>query len=130
KQLHEALPQALQRDRIAAHQRILTLLKDVGIANAEEKLSSFPHELSGGQAQRVVIATALARDPQLLIADEPTTSLDVTVQAQILRLITDLRDEHHFGVLLITHDMGILHDWSDFTTVLKDGQLVERGHTL
>jgi len=128
-QLHEALDPQVRSDVPASVARSLQLLDEVGIPAARDRLSSYPHELSGGLAQRVVIAMALARDPQLLIADEPTTALDTTIQAQILDLIDGLRDHRRFGVLLITHDMGIVGDRADDITVLSRHRVVEQGAT-
>ncbi len=124
--LREALP---QRDRSArvAHARSLALMDAVGIDRARERLSQYPHELSGGLAQRVVIALALARDPQLLIADEPTTALDVSVQAQILDLLDALRRERGLGVLLISHDLEVIGDRADRVCVMRAGEIVEEG---
>ena len=96
-----------------ARGRILDLLKLVGLQNAEEKMQSFPHELSGGQRQRVMIAMALANEPDLLIADEPTTALDVTIQAQILELLKDLQERLGMAMLLITHDLGVVRRMAD-----------------
>lgn len=125
--LREALPSEIRKDETHALQRAIALLDEVGIANAYARLAAFPHELSGGIAQRVIIAMALARDPVILIADEPTTALDMTIQAQILDLIDRIQSQRHFGVLLITHDMGIIHDRADAITVLSQGRIVESG---
>ena len=103
------------------------MLKRVGIPNAEQRLTALPHELSGGQRQRVMIAMALANRPQLLIADEPTTALDVTVQKQILDLLRELQDETGMAVLLITHDLGVVKKMADRICVMQDGQIVEAG---
>ncbi len=111
----------------AARQRTLELLEKVGIRDAESRLSAYPHQLSGGQRQRVMIAMALANEPDLLIADEPTTALDVTIQAQILDLLKDLQRELHMALLLITHDLGIVRKMANRTCVMKDGEVVERG---
>jgi ABC-type dipeptide/oligopeptide/nickel transport system ATPase component len=97
-----------------------------GIPDPEKKAHAYPHELSGGQAQRVMIAMALAMKPELLIADEPTTALDVTIQAQILDLILDLRDQLNAAVILITHDLGIVAETSDRVAVMYAGQIVEQ----
>lgn len=126
-QLRESLPRDVRRDEAAALKRALFLLDEVGIPMAYERLAAYPHELSGGLAQRIVIAMALARDPQILIADEPTTALDMTIQAQILDLISAIQSQRHFGVLLITHDMGIIYDRADEVTVLSQGRIVESG---
>jgi microcin C transport system ATP-binding protein len=110
-----------------ARERVLELLAHVGIRYAEEKLGSYPHQLSGGQRQRVMIAMALANNPDLLIADEPTTALDVTVQAQILKLLKELQAEHGMAILFITHDLGIVRKFADDVCVMKEGKIVESG---
>jgi microcin C transport system ATP-binding protein len=110
-------------------ERVLELLDQVGIADPETRLKSFPHQLSGGQRQRVMIAMALANEPDLLIADEPTTALDVTVQAQILKLLRDLQHQMNMSVLLITHDLGIVRKVSDRVCVMTRGEIVEQGGT-
>jgi oligopeptide/dipeptide ABC transporter ATP-binding protein len=106
--------------------RAVELLKLVGIPDAERKARAFPHEMSGGQAQRVMIAMALALNPQLLIADEPTTALDVTIQAQILDLMRDLRTRMGTSVILITHDMGVIAEMVDRVAVMYAGRIVEQ----
>ena len=111
----------------AARARILELLDLVGIKDPESRLPSYPHQLSGGQRQRVMIAMALANEPDLLIADEPTTALDVTIQAQILALLDRLRRELGMAVLLITHDLGIVRKVADRVCVMTDGEIVEHG---
>jgi len=107
--------------------RVIELLTQVGIPDPATRLGSYPHQLSGGQRQRVMIAMALANEPDLLIADEPTTALDVTVQAQILQLLKDLQARLHMAMLFITHDLGVVHKIADRVCVMKDGQIVERG---
>ena len=109
--------------------RVLELLEDVGIREPEKRLKSYPHQLSGGQRQRVMIAMALANEPELLIADEPTTALDVTVQAQILELLRDLQKSHGMALLFITHDLGIVEKLADKVCVMTEGQIVEKGPT-
>ncbi len=104
----------------------VNLFQLVGIPDAEEKANSFPHEMSGGQAQRVMIAMALALKPQLLIADEPTTALDVTIQAQILDLMLDLRNQMGASVILITHDLGLIAEMADRVAVMYAGQIIEQ----
>jgi microcin C transport system ATP-binding protein len=111
----------------AARQRTIELLGAVGIADPQSRLQSYPHQLSGGQRQRVMIAMALANEPDLLIADEPTTALDVTVQAQILALLKELQTRLGMAMLFITHDLGIVRKIADTVCVMKDGKIVERG---
>ncbi|MDQ1197322.1 microcin C transport system ATP-binding protein [Rhizobium sp. SORGH_AS 787] len=120
-ELHQALTGA------PARFRILELLNQVGIREPEKRLKAFPHELSGGQRQRVMIAMALANRPKLLIADEPTTALDVTVQAQILELLAGLKNQHHMSMLFITHDLGIVRKFADRVCVMTKGKIVETG---
>ena len=110
-----------------ARQRAIELLRLVEIPEPERRVDAYPHELSGGQRQRAMIAQALAMDPRILIADEPTTALDVTVQAEILKLVRDLRDRIDAGILLITHDMGVVADLSDRVIVMQRGRIVESG---
>ncbi|MCI0467450.1 MAG: ATP-binding cassette domain-containing protein, partial [Beijerinckiaceae bacterium] len=114
-------------DKIRA--RIVELLREVGIPKPGERLSAFPHQLSGGQRQRVMIAMALANRPELFIADEPTTALDVTVQAQILELLKDLQARHQMAMLFITHDLGIVRKIADDVAVMQKGKIVESGKT-
>src|SRR6184192_4200484 len=110
-----------------ARKRIIELLDQVGIPDPQMRLKSYPHQLSGGQRQRVMIAMALANEPDLLIADEPTTALDVTVQAQILQLLKDLQGRLGMAMLFITHDLGIVRRIADHVCVMKDGKIVEHG---
>ncbi|MBC7149465.1 MAG: ABC transporter ATP-binding protein [Rhizobium sp.] len=110
-----------------ARERTLELLRQVGIRDPEKRLSAYPHELSGGQRQRVMIAMALANRPKLLIADEPTTALDVTVQAQILDLLRQLKADHGMSMLFITHDLGIVRKFADKVCVMTRGKIVESG---
>ena len=112
-----------------ARERTLELLRLVGLRDAERRLDAYPHQLSGGQRQRVMIAMALANEPELLIADEPTTALDVTVQAQVLALLRRLQDRLGMAILLITHDLGIVEHMADRVCVMSDGELVETGDT-
>ncbi|MEM6940683.1 MAG: ABC transporter ATP-binding protein [Pseudomonadota bacterium] len=129
KQLAEslALHQGLAGDD--ARDRILELLGKVGIQDAETRLNAYPHQLSGGQRQRVMIAMALANKPDVLIADEPTTALDVTIQAQILDLLAELKDSEGMGLLFITHDLGIVRRIADRVCVMQQGEIVEQGPT-
>ncbi|MEL7213455.1 MAG: ABC transporter ATP-binding protein [Pseudomonadota bacterium] len=129
KQLRESieLHQGLRGD--AVREKIIELLNKVGIRDAESRLTAYPHELSGGQRQRVMIAMALANGPELLIADEPTTALDVTIQAQILDLLAELKETEQMSMLFITHDLGIVRKIADRVCVMKDGEIVEHGPT-
>jgi len=111
----------------AARERVLDLLQKVGIDDPRGRLDCYPHQLSGGQRQRVMIAMALANEPDLLIADEPTTALDVTIQAQILELLSKLKAEFNMAMLLITHDLGIVRKMADRVCVMNHGEIVERG---
>ncbi len=121
--LHQGLTGA------AARARILDLLNKVGIRNPESRLDAYPHQLSGGQRQRVMIAMALANGPELLIADEPTTALDVTIQAQILELLAELKRSESLSLLFITHDLGIVRRIADRVCVMQGGEIVEQGPT-
>jgi len=121
--IHRALPDDELRLRCAS------LLEDVGIADAEERLGDYPHQLSGGQRQRVMIAMALACDPELIIADEPTTALDVTVQAQILGLFRSIQQSRSMSVLYITHDLGVVASVADRVYVMYAGIIVEQADT-
>ncbi|HVM77918.1 MAG TPA: ABC transporter ATP-binding protein [Stellaceae bacterium] len=113
----------------AARARVIELLRLVGLADAEERLASYPHQLSGGQRQRIMIAMALANEPDILIADEPTTALDVTIQAQILKLLKDLQRRFGMALLLITHDLNIVRRVADRVAVMTKGEIVETGPT-
>ncbi|HEY3542361.1 MAG TPA: ABC transporter ATP-binding protein [Gaiellaceae bacterium] len=125
-QLVEVLQRHLGLDRAAARRRAAELLDEVGIARARERLDDYPHHFSGGMRQRVVIAIAIACEPRLLIADEPTTALDVTVQAQVLDLLDDLRREREMAMILITHNMGVVAESADDVAVMYAGQIVEQ----
>ena len=114
--------------RAAARKRTLELLRLVGLPSPEKRLGAFPHELSGGQRQRVMIAMALANEPDLLIADEPTTALDVTIQAQILELLKDLQRRFGMALLLITHDLGVVRKMADRVCVMNQGEIVEQAN--
>jgi len=129
KQINEVLLVHKRLGRRAARARTLELLRLVGLPEAASRLDAYPHQLSGGQRQRVMIAMALANEPDLLIADEPTTALDVTIQAQILRLLRDLRDRFGMALLLITHDLGIVRKMADRVCVMTQGEIVEAGST-
>ena len=125
RQVSEVLLVHKKLDRAAARARTLELLHLVGLPEAERRLNAYPHQLSGGQRQRVMIAMALAMDPKVLIADEPTTALDVTVQAQIMDLLAELRRDLNMGMILITHDLGVVADVADRIAVMYAGRIVE-----
>jgi microcin C transport system ATP-binding protein len=127
KQLSETLYLHKRMDARAARARILELLHLVGLRDAEQRLGAYPHQLSGGQRQRVMIAMALANEPDILIADEPTTALDVTIQAQILKLLKDLQARFGMALILITHDLGIVRKMADRVLVMTKGEVVEAG---
>jgi microcin C transport system ATP-binding protein len=129
RQIGEILEVHKGLDRAAARARIVELLRQVGLPEAESRLQAYPHQLSGGQRQRVMIAMALANDPDLLIADEPTTALDVTIQAQILALLKRLQRERGMALLLISHDLGIVRKVADRVCVMTGGGIVEQGPT-
>ncbi|SFD57849.1 dipeptide transport system ATP-binding protein [Sulfitobacter brevis] len=124
-QIKEALRSHLGLNRKERHARAVELFEQVGIPDPEKRLSAFPHQLSGGMNQRVMIAMAIACKPKLLIADEPTTALDVTIQAQILDLLADLRRDTGMGLVLITHDMGVVAETAERVSVQYAGQKVE-----
>jgi microcin C transport system ATP-binding protein len=129
KQVNEVLLIHKNMGRPVARARTLELLRLVGLPDAERRLGAYPHQLSGGERQRVMIAMALANDPDLLIADEPTTALDVTIQAQILTLLKDLRDKLGMALLLITHDLTIVRKMADRVCIMTQGEIVESGVT-
>ena len=126
-QMREILQQHRRVSNKEARQRSLELLGKVGIPSPEDRLSQFPHQLSGGLRQRVMIAMALLCEPELIIADEPTTALDVTIQAQILRLLRDIQRETGIGLVLITHDLGVVAGMADRIVVMYGGEVVEVG---
>ena len=127
RQLIETIQTHLPLNADEARRRAIDLLKDTGIPAAEERIDHYPHQFSGGMRQRVVIALALAAEPELIIADEPTTALDVSVQAQIIALLRRLCRQHHTAVMLITHDMGVIAETADRVAVMYAGRLVEIG---
>jgi peptide/nickel transport system ATP-binding protein len=128
-QIVEALRLHRRISKAAARDRAVELLEQVGMPDPRRRLASYPHQLSGGQRQRVMIAIALACSPRLLIADEPTTALDVTIEAQILALLHDLQREYRTAMLLVTHDMGVVAETADRVVVFYGGQVVEQGPT-
>ena len=129
RQISEALELHLGMSKQQARQRAIELLKMVGIPNAEQRVDQYPHQFSGGMRQRVMIAMALSCNPSLLIADEPTTALDVTIQAQILDLIRNLQREHNTALILITHDLGVVAGMTDRINVMYAGHIVESAPT-
>ena len=128
-QIEEALEYHTDLDRDNRKKRTIELLSKVGIDNPQRIYKQFPHQLSGGMRQRVMIAMALSCKPQIIIADEPTTALDVTIQAQILDLLTDLQNEIKAGIILITHDLGVVAQMADRVAVMYAGQVVELGES-
>ena len=128
-QIMETLRLHERMDRKNARRRAIELLEQVGIPGAEGRLKSYPHQMSGGMNQRVMIAMAIACNPKLLIADEPTTALDVTIQAQILDLLLSLQRERGMALILITHNMGVVADTADRVAVMYAGQIVEERGT-
>jgi microcin C transport system ATP-binding protein len=129
KQVGEVMRVHQGLDEAAVRERVLALLRKVGLTDPEKRLDAYPYQLSGGQRQRVMIAMALANEPDLLIADEPTTALDVTIQAQILELLKSLQRESGMAMLLITHDLGVVRKMSDRVYVMSEGKVVEEGDT-
>jgi oligopeptide/dipeptide ABC transporter ATP-binding protein len=127
RQIAEAIAVHQRLSRSAAHRKAIELLDLVAIPDAARRMRSYPHELSGGMRQRVMIAMAIANDPDLLIADEPTTALDVTVQAQILQTLADVRAERDLAIVLITHDLGVVAGIADSVHVMYAGRMVEKG---
>jgi dipeptide transport system ATP-binding protein len=129
-QIEEMLAQHTDLDARARHARAIELLEAVGIGDAEDRLRSFPHQMSGGQCQRVMIAMATACNPKLLIADEPTTALDVTIQKQILDLLMKLQADHGMGLIMITHNMGVVAETADRVVVQYKGRKMEEAGVL
>ena len=127
KQIMEGMIWHYKTPKAEAYKKAVELLKEVGITDAEERMKNYPHQLSGGMRQRVVIAIALACDPELLICDEPTTALDVTIQAKILELIQKIQKERSISVIYITHDLGVVAKVADFVNVMYAGRIVETG---
>ena len=127
KQIMEGMLWHFKMPKAEAYQKALRLLEEVGITDAEKRMKSYPHQLSGGMRQRVVIAIALSCDPDLLICDEPTTALDVTIQAQILDLLRDLKHKINASIMLITHDLGVVAEMADYVVVMYAGRIVEQG---
>ena len=127
KQIMEGMIWHYKTPKAEAYKKAVALLKEVGITDAEERMKNYPHQLSGGMRQRVVIAIALACDPELLICDEPTTALDVTIQAKILELIQKIQRERNISVIYITHDLGVVAKVADFVNVMYAGRIVETG---
>ncbi|MFO6296601.1 ABC transporter ATP-binding protein [Rahnella selenatireducens] len=128
-QLVEPLIRHLGESPKSAWEKATKMITEVGLARAESLMTSYPHQLSGGMLQRIMIAMALSCKPQLLIADEPTTALDVTVQAQILRLLRDQARQNHMALMLITHDLGVIAQMADHVVVMYAGKIVEQGAT-
>jgi peptide/nickel transport system ATP-binding protein len=128
-QIMEGIRAHFRISRAEARSRALRLLQEVGISDPDERLNAYPHQLSGGMRQRVMIAIALSAEPEILVADEPTTALDVTVQAQILEVLDNLRTQRGMAVLLITHDLGIVAGRADRVAVMYAGQIVEETST-
>ena len=129
-QISEAISIHREVEPDELHKRCVQLLKDTGIPSPEERLKDYPHQLSGGQRQRVMIAMALACDPDLIIADEPTTALDVTIQAQILDLLKSIRQTRSMSVLYITHDLGVVANIADYIYVMYAGVIAEQGNVM
>ncbi|GGA48029.1 ABC transporter ATP-binding protein [Paenibacillus physcomitrellae] len=129
-QIMEPLREHLKMGKKEARERAIELIKEVGISRAEQIVDAYPHELSGGMLQRVMIAIAISCNPKLLIADEPTTALDVTIQAQILEMMRKLREESDMSILLITHDLGVVAEMADYVVVMYAGQVVEQGEVV
>lgn len=127
KQIMEGMLWHFKMSKQEAHDKAVSLLKEVGIADAEKRMKQYPHQLSGGMRQRVVIAIALSCDPELLICDEPTTALDVTIQAKIIELIKKVQEERGISVIYITHDLGVVAKVADYVNVMYAGKIIEKG---
>src|SRR5207249_6452427 len=125
-QLEEAVLVHQDVTRKLARQRAIEILEHVKIPRADARVDDYPHQFSGGMRQRVMIAMALINNPEILIADEPTTALDVTTQAQILRLMTNLQQEHEMAIVMITHDLGVVAELADDVAVMYGGRVVEQ----
>ena len=130
RQIMEPLIVHLKMNRKAARRRAVELIEQVGISRAEQIAEAYPHELSGGMLQRIMMAIAISCGPKLLIADEPTTALDVTIQAQILDMLRRIKEESHMAILLITHDLGIVAEMADYVVVMYSGKIVEEGEVV
>lgn len=128
-QINEMLRAHTDLNRVQRQKRIIELLELVGIPEAERRVRCYPHELSGGMKQRVMIAMALSCNPKVLIADEPTTALDVTIQAQVLNLLKDLRDKLGMSIIIVTHDLGVVANFAERVIVMYAGRIVEQGST-
>ena len=129
-QMIEPIQEHLLLSKKAAYKKAMELITMLGIPNAEKIVNLYPHELSGGMLQRIMIAIALSCNPKLIIADEPTTALDVTIQAQILDLLRDIKKEFNTSMLLITHDLGVVAEMADYVVVMYAGKVVEEGPVL
>ena len=126
-QLTEPMRKVLGLSKKDAHAKAIALLTRVGIPNPELTMKKYPHEISGGQAQRILIAGAVSCDPDLIIADEPTTALDVTVQAEVLDLLRELQKETNTALLMVTHNFGVVGDLCDYINVMQFGRIIEAG---
>ncbi|ASA22821.1 ABC transporter ATP-binding protein [Paenibacillus donghaensis] len=129
-QIMEPLIVHLKMKKQQARARAIELIKQVGISRPEQIVSSYPHELSGGMLQRIMIAIAISCQPKLLIADEPTTALDVTIQAQILDMLREIKEHSNMSILLITHDLGVVAEMADYVIVMYSGKIVEEGEVV
>lgn len=129
-QMSEPLIIHKKMNKKQAQKRVLELITQVGISRPEQIAKSYPHELSGGMLQRIMIAIAISCDPKLLIADEPTTALDVTIQAQILDMLREFRSQSDMSILLITHDLGVVAEMADYVVVMYSGKIVEEGEVV